>query len=777
MSNTQYSIVVKDLLTDLNLSQNSFLFNHESHKISVALNDQSYCSTKYRTAIRWDFGDGTIIESPTATHSYKKAGKYTITATLYDIDRVPDYSIVTPTTIYVKEIVPTEISFVDPLSWKNKAEDCYISKNNKLGSLLITTAANISSSPKVSPIRRWTKEPDENTYFDLKDIPYYHLNKYYTFLEEDQSPSIDKKSSNCILRPVEFYTPTYHTIYGRVVSNNGNPMVEAYVVKNSKNITLSHFRPYADKEGTRTRCVNSNTTVLNINSLPEGCTEIGKIAIINIWYKNDNAGKNDIVFEFKKDTLFFKNEEKVKESYLNIPNLGISINIKDKTDTTNLIAALSSNGLYNTDNINSRAEDKVKLDIHLKYNLYKNYKVEAYYAYFIENDILDSNTTTYNMLKGRIMPPSLSVTKSTAAKDCLIELVNDANYYKVYNFTPLLDNFKIYYNNKGKDELIYTHEDLVDFDKLVLPKEKMVTEDIDALLETYMQHPSYGEAPNIKKFLKYVLENNDMLSYVMTKSNNFIDDNVNYKTCYLDKFLSILEMLNENIDQYNISGLNKLNDLRDLVRVMTMNYSHLFGHLISDEYDIKITPAYKGANVSDEIESTDIIFCDELYNIVGFRRKNKIYQLTVSTPFLIVKDNFTYNTSFVSFYEIESPNYEDFADQTDEWKTNNASFINKVKYAYNLDSYEYKWGWNLSLPSETENSNTRNELIDNFYTFFLFNPNNPTIRKHNFVSENTIPLSKLEPGEQITLEEWERDYGFTYDCLMKILTHNLTEQT
>jgi hypothetical protein len=49
----------------------------------------------------------------------------------------------------------------------------------------------------------------------------------------------------------------------------------------------------------------------------------------------------------------------------------------------------------------------------------------------------------------------------------------------------------------------------------------------------------------------------------------------------------------------------------------------------------------------------------------------------------------------------------------------------------------------------------------------MFSPE--TARINEFSVKNT-DLS-------VTLEEWERDYGFTYDCLMKILTHHLTEQT
>lgn len=776
MSNTQYNIVVKDLLTGTALSENSFLFNHESHKISVSLNDSSYSSTKYRTAIRWDFGDGTVIEAPSAEHYYKKSGKFTITATLYDIDRVPDYKIVPPKTIYVKEIVPTEISFIEPSLWENKSHQCYISKNNKLGSLLLTIGNDVSSSPKISAIRRWTKEKDENSYFDIKNTSYYHLDKYYTFLEEDQSQSIDKKNSNYILRPVEFYTPTYYTIYGKVVSNNGRPRIEAYIVKNSKNVTLTYFKPYSSIDGSRTRCVNTNNTVLKSSQIPTDCSEIGKIGIINIWYKNDNKGVNDLVFEFKKDTLLFKNEEKVKESYLNIPNLGISIDIKDKLDTTDVISVLSPNGLYNPDNVSEQDSNKIKIDVHLKHNFYKNYKVEAYYSYFIKNDTLEDIDLSYNLLKGNINLPEISTNKTTAAKDCIIELIDDSSsYYKIYHFTPLLDNFKIYRKRNNLDELIYTHGELVDFNTLVLPREKMVEENIDELLEAYMPHPSYNEATNIKKFLKYILENNNMLSYVMTKSNNFLNDNVNYKTCYLDKFLGILEMLNENVEQYNILGFNKVNDLREMIRIMSMNYTQLFGHLISDKYDIKISAAYKGKNVSDEIKSSDTIFCDSLYNIIGFRRDNKIYKLTVDTPFLILKDDFTYETRFVSFYDIESIEYEDFSDQTQEWITENEEFIKKVKYVYSLNSYSYKWGWCLSLPAEVETSNTKHELIDNYYSFFLFNPHNFSIRQHNFVSDKTIPLSKIEPDKQITIDEWEKDFGFTYDCLMKVLTGNLTE--
>ena len=280
----------------------------------------------------------------------------------------------------------------------------------------------------------------------------------------------------------------------------------------------------------------------------------------------------------------------------------------------------------------------------------------------------------------------------------------------------------------------------------------------------------YDNAVNLKTMLKNIFENRNMLSYITSKGINFIDDHVNHKSCYIKELLSLFELLDEPLKQYDISAFEKINELKELTRIMSMNYSQLFGTEIKNEFDIQITPSSKGKNVADQLEYNDSIICDKDYNIIGFRRGSKINKLLKPTQYIVVKDDFTFRTYLVNLYGVSTYEIEDFNDQSEEWKIKNSDLINDSKYVYKLSDYNYKWGWGLNLPEEVVNRQDRDYLIDGYYSFYLFNPEIKSERKYNFLDEKTIPLTD---GKQISVEKWEEDFGFLYDCLVKVLTDNL----
>ncbi|MBQ7820526.1 MAG: PKD domain-containing protein [Bacteroidales bacterium] len=752
MNNINLAIDIQDLTVGKEVE--TFIYNHSSHKIKVRIVG-NYINS-YRTDVRWSFGDGTIVEADEAIHYYSFPGIYNISATLYSTDN--QKNIVINKSIIVKEIVPTELTFtLGDDSWNT---DLKISKNNKLGEIQISIGNNVVGEPKVSAIRKIEKGK-EQSYFDIKDTPYYHLQRYYTFLEENYNTSIDRiTSTNCILKPTTFYTPSYINLYGYIEKENNIAKVKAYIIKENNRAKQINFKPYISKEGKR----DDNFSITEVESyakLPKKCTIIGKIGFINIWYKNDFESRNDLIFEIKKDTLKFVNEINNKESYLNIPNLGFTCN----TNATNVktIKALTSNGLYNKSDKNLL----FPISVYLEHNFYKDYKVEAIYAQYIKNDKLNE-AESYNMFKHINCAPSL---KNIQDNKCDICLMGGKDYYNIYNITPKQDYFVI--KDNDTDEEVWRHDKLADLDSIVLPSQKSTQENLDEILETYMQHPMYEKATNLKTFLRDILGQKNTFNYIINKSNNFIDDQVNIKTCYIDKLLSIFSMLDEDITQYNIDSFSKINDLKELIRLLSMNYSTIFGNIIENEYDIKITASSKGKNVSDVILSSDAIYCDKNYNIIGMRRDNNILILLKETPFIIVKDDFTFDTHLASFFNIESSEYEDFSDQSEQWLTANKEFIDNVKYVYKLSDYSYKWGWSLNLPEEIKNKSDKSELIDAYYTFYLFNPIKEQVRKYNFIDESTIPTDNN--GNQISVEEWNKNFGFTYDCLMKVLISHLSK--
>lgn len=760
----ELKINIEDLLCDNSVTtETKFYFNHPEHKFKVSIIGQN--KDKYRAAVRWDFGDGTIIEAPEATHYYKNAGTYTISVTLYGTDgSIHNNDVVSSEIIKVKELVPTELSFIqNDSAWDRR--DYYISKNNNLGKLQITLGPNIISSPSISVFR--CNKNDEKSYNDIKNKIYYHLYPYYTFLEKIESFNIDQAPKfDILLKPTTIYIPSYIRLFAKLEKDSVSPKlpkITFYYLSEreieEKDLNL-YF--YTDLEGNTENAQKIHC--YNIKDIPDGAFECGKVGFVDIWYKNDNAADNELIFEIKKDTLKLKNESSLNETYLNIPPLGFTFKTKELEISDNrIIKALSGNGLYK----NIKQENNELIDNYLKHNFYKGYTVDAYYSYFIENDELD-NKITYNLYKSKnLNADGLSLSDNNDGIDCKIECEDEENdeknkltYLKIYKLTPQKD-FSLYNNEKQ----IYKHNNLITLDELIIPSEKTSIDTLENVLGTYMQHQMFDETPKLKTFLKDSI-NKDTFNYIVTKGNNFFDDYANIKTCYVDVFLSMMQMLNEPIKKYKIDSFNKIKDLKEFIRILSMNYSTLFGNIITTDYDIKITNAYKGKNVGTKLEYNDVIFCDKNYDIVGFRHGNYIHRLSEPTPYVIIYDNSTLKIRLASFYKIPSALYENFNEQTEEWRLLNDDFIDNVEYIYDLNDYEDLWGWDLLLPDEINNINNKGNLINNYYSFYLFNPVVKEVRKNNFIEESTIPY---KDGKQISVDEWNDTFGFTYNCLMKIL--------
>jgi hypothetical protein len=58
-------------------------------------------------------------------------------------------------------------------------------------------------------------------------------------------------------------------------------------------------------------------------------------------------------------------------------------------------------------------------------------------------------------------------------------------------------------------------------------------------------------------------------------------------------------MMGEDILEYEKGGFEGVNDLRDFVRLLTINHSELVGHVIGEQIDITVQLDRIGKNVSD----------------------------------------------------------------------------------------------------------------------------------------------------------------------------------
>jgi hypothetical protein len=413
------------------------------------------------------------------------------------------------------------------------------------------------------------------------------------------------------------------------------------------------------------------------------------------------------------------------------------------------------------------------IEEYVKNNFYKNYTISAYFSRFIKNDSIDDNPTpTYNLLKNGSF---LGIAPDDENACEIKALETEETYYKLYSLTPKSNYFKICCD--CDNTIIYEHGKLIDLANLILPQEKSEKIDVNKLINVYTPHTLFEKADNLKQMLYTIFDNKDVLSKIINKGDSFISDNIDFNTCYIDKLISYMEMIGEKPDKYNIDSFEKVNELRDIMRIFSMNYSKLFGNLYKEAIDIKIGNNSIGKNVGEKLKEDSLIYCDKDYNILAIYQDGELKKIKkeIKTPNIIVYDNFSTGSTLVSFHEVPTYEYANFANLglDENWAKLNSELINETVYCFNINDYDSSWAWGLLLPPENKNMNNKKYLVHNYYSFYLFNPQVEIKRKYNFLDELTIPDDEKAPDKQISRENWDKDYGFMHHCLMKILIDKL----
>ena len=330
----------------------------------------------------------------------------------------------------------------------------------------------------------------------------------------------------------------------------------------------------------------------------------------------------------------------------------------------------------------------------------------------------------------------------------------------------------VLYVNIAQDDVVKQFDIEIDKTKLInpddveIPKEHQVKENIKELVDVYMGHPMFDEAANIKEFFQTILSGQNMINYTLTRSNNFLNDHAYVKTCYLSNLISTLKMMGEDVIEYEKEAFDGVNDLRDFVRILSMNHSDLVGHVISKNPDIKINYFGKGQNVSDKILSTDVLEIKD-GKVLTLTRDGKTYDYTVWNEKgveIIVHDKYTNETKIVNFG------------------------LCKDVETISIKDYRSSWGWNLLLPSkfvdceykldEQAKSNiygksdleriklSMQQLIDGYYEFYILDPFVGRKRIGNYLEDASINENINDP------ELWDEEWGIKHEILMKIIRDN-----
>ena len=817
-----------------------------------------YYQKRFRRQVLWDFGDGTKIEGYSAEHAYKKPGRYKITCTFFDINRqawVNDYCIyvvvkeVLPTTIsfYQPKTEKQEI-FCSKIE---RIATLQATLSNTVNQQLEIVAKRIFSEEEHNTI----KEQIDSKFDKLPKVPFRFMKRCWSLFENIQELYYNSQEvymNN--IQPTDRFHPEYQQIYGKFYYNEIKDEIDftAYQVipyknidKKLKSITIidpnKRIIPQDKKNPTEEHYkVFSVTQAYIPQGIPEGHISIGKRGFCEVYYKNDFVTSNNIFsFFYDIENVNITGELQSADNYLNINPLGLNVGIKNN-NISSIKLGMSLDGFIREveDSDDIMNENGYYIDPHLKNSLIKGVDMDTYVFPYIpyqnwqgyivgdtELEVQGDGDVFVPMMGGYYIPKDVVLYVKGQRKlhnkfgygsiiNTGIQLNEDgsitefgegqymqAMYAWLYRIPLILRDyididFHVDYSIEkawGENVITLRKLPMLNTNSVVIPKEIQWKENIDRLLDVYMSHPMFNQTQNAKEMFKLYL-GNGFLNYIMTRSNNFLDDNVNIKTCHLSKLIATLKMMGEDVTEFEKGSFEGINDLRDFVRLLSINHSELVGHVIHSNLDISVKGDIKGKNVGANIDIQDRLYLnnnsssEHLGKVTGFRRKNSevdsILNLNMSSFTengldIIVHDRYTNDTKIVSFMNMQ------------KGRTNPISSVT-------ISDYQDWWDWNLLLPDrfnaarkkqheyETRANNGdystskrefyRSEakrmkeicsnMLDGYYSFYILDPRREDIRQGNFIDDAYI-TSRIENHQT-----WGEIWGITHEILMKIMYEN-----
>lgn len=799
-------------------------------------NEGDFYQKKFRREVLWDFGDGTQKIGYSAEHTYKKPGRYHITCTFFDINRrawVNDYSIY----VVVKELLPTVIKF-DTNYTKSQI---YCSKIERIARLEATNSNTVKEPLKISAKRVFSKQEHEEKYQEidknfeqLPDITFRFMQKYWSFLENTQVLyyNSDKVHSN-YLTPSQYFTPHYTDIYGKFYYD---PLVGI-------NVSLYQVISYKhiDDNLQTIKILDPNKSILSFeqqnyvevsitqvyaeSQLPSDVFYVGRRGFCDIFYRNDFIGhSNTVRFTYDLESVNITGQLDNSTNYINTNPLGFTFDVKHN-ELDNVKIGISTDGflrdLEQLDSFNN-----YYIDPHLYNTLYKGIDLDLYIFPFISYDdefyiqgadslvidVYEGGFETYN--KMYYIPKDLSLHlkctpiisknkgNSSFVNHGLVDNYGDKAHLNqlyadfiiginpwFYRVPVVLQDyinlkFDVYFKRvEESDYVLLSSPILTKFglkrDKdISIPVRKSQYVNLQKLLEVYMSHPMFQQTDNLKDALRAVF-GDDILGKIMTQSVSILDDTNNVKTCYLSNLVSMLKMMGEDVTQFEKGAFDGNNDMKDFVRLLSMNHADLVGHLIEEDYDITVSRDVRGVNVGDEIDVEDVLSLNkaEGENLGKITHVNNKKVNIDGGVHLIMVDRYTNVSKEVSLYHKQMSN---------------------PKNSLRIGDYQQSWGWNLLLPISFSSMNAKitdlnrkindgrysnqqrlafaeevkslqkkkRDLIKGYYRFFLLNPTRKKRRVGNFISDSHVNY-KIDDSQN-----WDARWGITHDILMKILIKN-----
>lgn len=689
-------------------------------------------------------------------------------------------------------------------------------------------------------------------YTDLSKVTFKHMNPYWTFLENTQTLFYNSdKVHSTYLTPTSEFSPRYVNLYVKFY----HAPAENESEKGKIGIALYQVIPYKNiDENLKTiKILDPNNFILDYNEekwievqivqlyadsqIPQDVVYIGRRGFCDVFYKNDFVGHDNVFRFIYNPSTNFTNDIISSVSYTNLIPIGMSTKVIGN-DLDNVRIGYTTDGFLR--DLDEVVLDKTyHFDPHLYNSLYKGIDLDVYLFPFITYDeqfyIEGADDLVIDIYQGGIqttqkmyyVPKDLTLSlkcipnkekgkgnSSYVNHGFPDDYENGDDIAKKYTDyiigvqpwfyrVPLVlqdyinIDFEVLYYNNNKSNVLRSIASLVKHNlkssnDIYIPRQRQSREDVQKLLKVYMGHPMFDETDNLRDAMRaYLGGRNGLLQNMLTATDNFIDDTANIKTCYLKNLISTLQMMGEDVTQFEQGSFDGVNDVKNFVRLLSMNHTDLVGHKIKEQYDIKVADDAKGKHVGDEIDVEDVLSLNQeegnyLGRIIGIKKKgfDKVSATVDDNGYdLIVSDRYTKTSRIVKLYGLQKNNM-----------TNEGTYKSSISIA----QYDDSWGWNLLLPVSFEKINKKisenllkanngayslqrrqeflaeverlkkmkSDLIKGYYRFFLLKSDRKDRRIGNFIPDAYIS-ERIEDTE-----EWDARWGVTHEILMKILLDN-----
>ena len=522
--------------------------------------------------IVWNFGDDTITEAVTASHTYDQPGAYKVTCAVYD-SKGNSYTNIYSQIVNVYDFITTNINIqlLDTQEYILTAgrinTPLYIT-NSISNRFLATSSDNISIVAYCSGCN--------NDYFktDIINKPYGHLDQYSSF-----------------------YT----------LETGLNNLTEFVEVSSFKTTAVPLFCKLKDNDIIYTTQEDVNSYFCGITGTKE------------IYFKNDlSASQVNLMFGYESNTL---------ESYTNTSSIGIKTKVMENNDFSELV--INANGMTSEGitsdlfpiNKNKFSNTKVGFVIKLKDSLNftnksvsNNFDIESIDSTETDYNFINSNTirlvltdnnntiyqsvsffTNYNYLSS--LPYGVYKGYFIADLPYTQNLVLSAQFYDTISsrtINGISNTFnmytKDYYNiaKKGEDiDMTQQYKD-ISFQSLFLDKTVLYDDFLGSIVGNISSR--IGDSLGKRTYEKIV---------------NFVDNNATLDYSSINSLASITQMIGVNTVRFDASNYLLPTDLGRLVDLLSINFSRLRGSADSFDQDFK-TYGYQdretyGKNLGSEV--------------------------------------------------------------------------------------------------------------------------------------------------------------------------------